>query len=383
MGVIALLFSEGKISKSRNRVIFGSGTIFSGKEWTFELRQQDTRREHDHHRRETGGPQGDSEDFGLGRSSFPPTEQSVDEHRSVRAAPQFVLGGLRNGSINLNAATRRPLYQGFYEINFVSQCDFPGEVVLVSSIIPLEYPSLSNPSENLWEPRTFSVTSHGQPVSEPCGLTLARLARLSDEEVMAHIQGGHDDALAVLFDRYHRLVASVAYKILRDMGEAEDVTQVVFLNIFEASAQFDPSRGTTRVWLMQYAYHRAMNRRAYLHRRKFYEPNDESVCDLTPASNPKQVNGGTLLVLQEIQSLVREGLEALSGPQRQTLQMAYFEGLSLKEIAEKTGDSFGNVRHHYYRGLVRMREFVSQGSPGGNGKSSHEVVRRGTVDVKA
>jgi RNA polymerase sigma-70 factor (ECF subfamily) len=200
---------------------------------------------------------------------------------------------------------------------------------------------------------------------------------------MAHIQGGHDDALAVLFDRYHRLVASVAFKILRDMGEAEDVTQVVFLNIFEASGQFDPSRGTTRVWLMQYAYHRAMNRRAYLQRRKFYDQDDGSACDLKPASNPRQVSGGTLLALQEIQSLVREGLDSLSGQQRQTLQMAYFEGLSLKEIAEKTGESFGNVRHHYYRGLVRMRDFVLQGSSGGSGKNLPEVVRRGTIDVKA
>jgi Sigma-70 region 2 len=72
------------------------------------------------------------------------------------------------------------------------------------------------------------VNRNAQPISEPCGLTIARLARLSDEEAMARVQAGHDDALAVLFDRYHRLVVSIAFKILRDIGEAEDVTQVVF-----------------------------------------------------------------------------------------------------------------------------------------------------------
>jgi RNA polymerase sigma-70 factor, ECF subfamily len=209
------------------------------------------------------------------------------------------------------------------------------------------------------------------------------LARLSDEEVMAHVQAGHDDALAVLFDRYHRLVASVAFKILRDMGEAEDVTQIVFLNIFEASGQFDPSRGTTRVWLMQYAYHRAMNRRAYLKRRKFYDLDDESAVDLKPTSSLKQINGGSLLDLEEIRSLIREGLESLNGQQRRTLKMTYFDGLSLKEIAEKTGESFGNIRHHYYRGLLRMREFVSQGSSNGGSRNSPEVVPRGTIDVEA
>jgi RNA polymerase sigma-70 factor, ECF subfamily len=51
---------------------------------------------------------------------------------------------------------------------------------------------------------------------------------LSDERIMQHLQAGHDDALAVLFDRYARLVASVGFRILRDAGEAEDITQLVF-----------------------------------------------------------------------------------------------------------------------------------------------------------
>ncbi len=222
-----------------------------------------------------------------------------------------------------------------------------------------------------------------QLISEPCGLTVARLVRLSDEEVMAHLQAGHDDALAVLFDRYHRLVVSVAFKILRDFGEAEDVTQVVFLEIYRASAQFDPSRGTTKVWLMQYAYHRSMNRRQYLKRRKFYDQEGGVAGDSSSAENPQPISGGGLLVLQELRSLVREGLESLNGQQQQTLQMAYFEGMSLKEIADKTGESLGNVRHHYYRGLRQLRSFVSKGSPNGNGKKSAEIVRRGTIDVEA
>jgi RNA polymerase sigma-70 factor (ECF subfamily) len=200
---------------------------------------------------------------------------------------------------------------------------------------------------------------------------------------MAHVQAGHDDALAVLFDRYHRLVVSVAFRILRDLGEAEDVTQVVFLEIYKASAQFDPSRGTTKVWLMQYAYHRSMNRRQYLNRRKFYDQENGTTEDSSSAENLQPVNGGGLFVLQELRSLVREGLESLNKQQRQTLQLTYFEGMSLKEIAERTGESIGNVRHHYYRGLMQMRMFVSKGNPTGNGKNSPEIVRRGTIDVEA
>jgi RNA polymerase sigma-70 factor, ECF subfamily len=222
-----------------------------------------------------------------------------------------------------------------------------------------------------------------QSIFEPCGLTFGQLARLADEEIMAHIQAGHDDALTVLFDRYHRLVVSVAFKILRDFGEAEDVTQAVFLEIYRASGQFDPARGSAKAWLMQYAYHRSMNRRLYLKRRKFYDQDGAGSGDLRSVENSQLVNGCGQLALQELRSLVREGLESLNGPQRRALHMAYFEGLSLKEIADKTGESFGNVRHHYYRGLSHLRSFLSKGSSDGSRETSTEIVRRGTVDVEA
>lgn len=220
----------------------------------------------------------------------------------------------------------------------------------------------------------------GQPISEPCGLAFGDLARLTDESVMAHVQGGHDDALAVLFDRYHRLVSSVAFKILRDVGEAEDVTQTVFLEIYKVAAQFDASRGTTKAWLLQYAYHRSMNRRQYLKRRRFYDQ-DRGESDAT--EKPTGATGVGLLALPELRSLVREGLDSLNRPQRRTLQMAYFDGMSLKEIAEETGEALGNVRHHYYRGLSQLRSFVSRGNPNGNGKRQTDLVRQGSVDVEA
>jgi RNA polymerase sigma-70 factor (ECF subfamily) len=222
-----------------------------------------------------------------------------------------------------------------------------------------------------------------QPVCEPCALTFARLGQLTDEEVMEHAQAGHDDALAVIFDRYHRLVVSVAFKILRDMGEAEDVTQAVFLEIYRAAAQFDPSRGTTKTWLMQYAYHRSMNRRLYLKRRNFYDQDGSGTVDSGSAESAQPIGGGGLLVLQELRSLVREGLESLNRQQRQTLHLAYFEGMSLKEIADKTGEPLGNVRHHYYRGLNRLRSFVLKGNSNGSVKTSPEFARRGAVDAEA
>lgn len=190
---------------------------------------------------------------------------------------------------------------------------------------------------------------------------------------MAHISAGHGDALAVLFDRYHRLVFHVALKILRDAGEAEDVMQAVFLEIYKAAAQFDPARGTTKVWILQYAYHRSMNKRQQLASRKFYASTEISeVQDLLV--NPSD----TVLTSAEAKRLVKQSLDTLNSAQRRVLELAYFEGLSLREISEQTGESLGNVRHHYYRGLKSLRAFLA--SPG---EARTESRRREIADANA
>src|SRR5262252_3899063 len=108
----------------------------------------------------------------------------------------------------------------------------------------------------------------------PLNPTFAELSRLSDEEEMVHLQAGVDDALAVLLLRYHRLILSISVKILRDAGEAEDCAQAIFFELFRSAGQFDPARGTTKVWLLHCVYHRAINRKRYLRTRQFYSASD-------------------------------------------------------------------------------------------------------------
>jgi RNA polymerase sigma-70 factor, ECF subfamily len=172
---------------------------------------------------------------------------------------------------------------------------------------------------------------------------------------MAHLQAGCNDALAVLFDRYHRLVLSIALKIVRDPGEAEDVMQSVFLEIYRSMAQFDPAKGTTKVWILQYAYHRAINRRQHLNVRKFY---DNASMDEVETRLP--VTATTLggFTAHELKHLLRQGLATLSGAQKQVVELVSYDGLSMQEIANKTGDTLVNVRHHYYRGLQKLRSFI-------------------------
>ena len=184
---------------------------------------------------------------------------------------------------------------------------------------------------------------------------------------MAQLQGGCNDALAVLFDRYHRLVLSIALKIVRDSGEAEDVMQSVFLEIFRSVAQFDPARGTTKVWILQYAYHRAINRKQYLNARKFYDQTNLSEVETHLPEATSTLGGFTQ---HELKHLLRQGLATLNGPQKQVVELASYNGLSMREIADKMGDSLSNVRHHYYRGLEKLRSFVGRTQEKGQAKGT-------------
>jgi RNA polymerase sigma-70 factor, ECF subfamily len=174
----------------------------------------------------------------------------------------------------------------------------------------------------------------------------------SDAELVAGLKIADGDALDALFRRYARLVYRVALDILRDAGEAEDVTQEVFLEVYRKAHQYDARRGSVRVWLLQYAYHRALRRKAALRRRAAYggEPLDERERaprglwrDLTP---------------EEGRLVIRAGLARLPEKQRATLELACFEELTLRDVAERLGVSIGCTRHYYYRGLARLQAWA-------------------------
>jgi RNA polymerase sigma-70 factor, ECF subfamily len=195
-----------------------------------------------------------------------------------------------------------------------------------------------------------------QPVwTEPCGQGYAQLLRLADEDVMQHLALGHDDALAVLYDRYHRLVFSVALKVLRDASEAQDVSQDVFLKLYRTVAQFDAAKGMTKMWILRFAYQLSLNRRRYLKLRSFYAP-DPGV-DLQDLMTP--VSDARMLPAESAR-LVRQLLEQLGDRQRKTIEMACYDGLSMSEIAAKSGDAVGNVRHQYYRGIAKLRALLAE-----------------------
>ena len=202
---------------------------------------------------------------------------------------------------------------------------------------------------------------HDQPavsdrVTSAFGVPVLRMLKLSDEDVIERLRQGHSDALPILFDRFRRLVLKIASRILRDAGEAEDVTQDVFFEIFNKAAQFDPAKGSAKTWVLQYAYHRSLSRRQYLALRSFYDRQNISEREVSESNSPNVSWRG--LTFQEWKRVLEQGLATLNEKQRKTLELVCFQGLLLSEIAERTKEPLPNVRHHYYRGLEGLRKFL-------------------------
>jgi len=188
----------------------------------------------------------------------------------------------------------------------------------------------------------------------------ARFAALSDSELIEHHKSGSEQVLGALFLRYRRLVLTISLRILRDNGEAEDVVQDVFLEICKKAATFDPERGSVKMWILQYAYSRSLDRRRYLalRRSNAHGANDGEACTrLSYAYNPHIPDGVTL---GERATAIRKALATLPSKQRKVIELAYFQGLLMAEIAESMSESVGNVRNQYYRGLKKLQDALGE-----------------------
>jgi RNA polymerase sigma-70 factor, ECF subfamily len=175
----------------------------------------------------------------------------------------------------------------------------------------------------------------------------------SDDELMVLVQAQDSAALESLFHRYSRLVLRIARSIVRDPGEAEDVVQESFFYLYKKSALFDATKGSVKNWLVQICLHRALDHRSRLVRRGFYAGTDLGSLDdiLTGETDLDREIGAKLDREQLLKAFAQ-----LPEPQRLTLELFYFQGLDLREISEKQKESLGNTRHHFYRGLERLRK---------------------------
>src|ERR1700677_1950475 len=224
---------------------------------------------------------------------------------------------------------------------------FPDALASTPETLGLGHCAPEISSELLDEAQTIGNETEERPAA-----CVIQTPELSDSLLLNRVAQGDKDALSVLFRRHAHVVFSVACRILRDESEAEDLVQELFLFFFQKAGLFDAGKSSGASWIIQMAYQRAIDRRRYLDVRHHYsvqEFNEERSASTRGQISIDQIAGRALL-----DRFRRE----ISTEQQQTLELHLFEGYSFREIAARTGQTFGNIRNHYYRGLERLRSYV-------------------------
>lgn len=172
-----------------------------------------------------------------------------------------------------------------------------------------------------------------------------------DADLVRAMAGGDGHALAATYDRYGRLVHSLALRIVGDAAEAEDVVQDVFLQAWQQAGRFEASRGSVPAWLLAMARSRAIDR---LRARQSRPEGHRADQDFELAADAGLLPDRHAIDVQHA-GRVREALHQLPGLQRVAIELAYFEGLTHAEIAARLEQPLGTVKTRIRTGLLRLR----------------------------
>jgi RNA polymerase sigma-70 factor (ECF subfamily) len=168
-----------------------------------------------------------------------------------------------------------------------------------------------------------------------------------DGELRARLAAGDEDALAEVYDLFSPLVFGLARRVTGHADAAGDVTQEVFAGLWERPLAFDPARGSLRTWLATLAHRRAVDwvRKESRHRRP--PPIAERESDGRPGIEER-------LLEDELARGVRRGLHELPPPLREVLELAYYQGLTYREVAVALGIPEGTAKSRIRSALARL-----------------------------
>ncbi len=172
----------------------------------------------------------------------------------------------------------------------------------------------------------------------------------TDEELLQAIVREDEESLAILYDRYKTILFSVIFRILNNRAEAEDVLQETFLQIWQKARNFDENRGRGFTWIVTLARSRAIDRlRSVVSQNRIAEQSAVENKDVIVDVEQDTVNKHQRQAVQKV-------MAELSVEQQKVLHLAYFEGLSQTEIADKIDAPLGTVKTRMRNGMSKLRE---------------------------
>ncbi len=185
---------------------------------------------------------------------------------------------------------------------------------------------------------------------------------IGDDVLISAVAGGDHPALLALYDRHGRVAYGLAYRILGDAGAAEEAVQDGYLRVWRRASTFDAARGGVRSWLLTIVHHCAID---LLRRRTGAPP---VIAGLDEIADRQAVPDAWSDVSQRLESeRVHTAVATLPGEQRRAIEMAYFDGLTHREIAERDGLPLGTVKGRLRLGLRRLHGLLAEPTPAGEG----------------
>jgi RNA polymerase sigma-70 factor, ECF subfamily len=202
-----------------------------------------------------------------------------------------------------------------------------------------------NPSNPI---KASNRSPHSDPVSREVAAGSEGVASASNEQLLNRIRRKDQTAMTDVFDRYGRLVYSVALRILKDPTQAEDVMQEIFFQIWRNPDAFVQGRGSLGGWLVVVARNRAIDA---LRRRKRTDSVDE-------VTLPSHTNLASETERNTLISSIRVAMDGLPTEQQKLIEMSFFEGLTHSEIAAQTGDPLGTIKTRIRSALITLRKAI-------------------------
>lgn len=178
-----------------------------------------------------------------------------------------------------------------------------------------------------------------------------------DAELVVRVARGDESALGQLYDRFGAMLYVVAFRVMGERADAEEVVMEAFAQAWRDAHRFDAGRGSVAAWLTVMARSRALDMvRAQSRRERI----TDTAAREEPASAPAMSSGfhapGASVIEEERRRAVGTALAQLSPPQRQAIELAYYEGLSQSEIAERLSEPLGTIKTRIRLGMQKLRE---------------------------
>lgn len=179
----------------------------------------------------------------------------------------------------------------------------------------------------------------------------------ADRDLVAAAAGGDERAIASLYDRYGGVMYAVAYRIVGQRADAEEVVIEAFAQVWREATRFDPTRGSVAGWLTMIARSRALDVvRARARRERITAAAAADRPGVSPGMSDRRPDALGALDDAERRDRIGEALATLSPPQRQAIELAYFEGLSQSEIAARLQEPLGTIKTRVRLGMQKLRE---------------------------